>query len=55
MNADTMTLPTPTFTLEEVAEHLEDWRCRKRRGKCSAFVAQRPHARPIIIPACRIG
>jgi len=32
MNTDTVTLPTSTFTLEEVAEHFEDWRRWKRKG-----------------------
>jgi hypothetical protein len=33
MDTDTVTLPSPTFTLEEVAEHFEAWRRQKRRGE----------------------
>jgi hypothetical protein len=33
MDTDTIKLPTATFTLEEVAEHFEDWRRGKRRGE----------------------
>ena len=33
MTIDTATLPTPTFTLEEVAMHFEDWRRQKQRGE----------------------
>jgi len=33
MNTDTVTLPTLPLTLEEVAEHFEDWRRRKRKGE----------------------
>ena len=33
MSTDTATLASPTFTLEEVAEHFEDWRRQKRRGE----------------------
>ena len=33
MSTDTATLANPTFTLEEVAEHFEDWRRQKRRGE----------------------
>jgi hypothetical protein len=33
MNTDTVALATPTFTLEEVAVHFEDWRRQKRRGE----------------------
>jgi hypothetical protein len=33
MSTDTATLASPTFTLEEVAEHFEDWRRQKRGGE----------------------
>jgi len=33
MSTDTATLASPTFTLEEVAAHFEDWRQQKRRGE----------------------
>jgi hypothetical protein len=33
MSTDTATLASPTFTLEEVAEHFEDWRRQKHRGE----------------------
>jgi hypothetical protein len=33
MHTDTVTQAAPSFTLEEVAEHFEDWRRGKRRGE----------------------
>jgi hypothetical protein len=33
MSTDIATLASPTFTLEEVAEHFEDWRRQKQRGE----------------------
>ena len=33
MSTDTATLASPTFTLEEVAAHFEDWRRQKRKGE----------------------
>ena len=33
MSTDIATLARPTFTLEEVAEHFEDWRRQKHRGE----------------------
>jgi hypothetical protein len=33
MNTDTVTRPTPTLTMEEVAVHFEAWRAQKRRGE----------------------
>lgn len=33
MSTDTATLASPTFTLEEVAAHFDDWRRQKRRGE----------------------